>query len=76
MRVHDDYKSWNIAAQMKNADSAWRFWQAMLKVRKAHPALIYGASKSSVIHPLAYVPFCCLVLLCVSCFSSSSFSIC
>lgn len=43
MRVHDDYKTWNIAAQMKDSDSAWRFWQQMIKLRKAHPALVYGA---------------------------------
>jgi len=42
MRVHDDYKEWNIAAQIKDPDSAWTFWQSMIKLRKAHPVLVYG----------------------------------
>lgn len=42
MRVHDDYKEWNVAKQMKDTNSVWKFWQRMLALRKSHPALIYG----------------------------------
>ncbi|ORY32235.1 glycoside hydrolase superfamily [Naematelia encephala] len=43
MRVHDDYADgWNVAAQMKDPNSPWSFWQKMLKLRKDFPALVYG----------------------------------
>ncbi len=42
MRVHDNYKEWNIAAQVDNPASVWSFWRGMLKLRKKHEALIYG----------------------------------
>ena len=44
MRVHDDYATWNVAAQMKDPASVWSFWQEMLSLRKKYEALIYGMS--------------------------------
>ena len=42
MRVHDDYKEWNVAAQQKDGNSVLAFWTKMLKIRKQYEALIYG----------------------------------
>jgi len=42
MRIHDDYKQWNIAAQRKDPNSVWSFWQKMLSLRKEYEALVYG----------------------------------
>lgn len=44
MRIHDDYKQWNIAAQRKDPNSVWAFWQKMLSLRKEYEALVYGES--------------------------------
>ena len=42
MRVHDDYKTWNVAAQTKDPESVLTFWTKMLRIRKEYEALIYG----------------------------------
>lgn len=42
MRVHDDYKQWNVKSQENDKQSVWSFWQAMLALRKKHLAIIYG----------------------------------
>ncbi|KAK4688709.1 hypothetical protein P7C73_g1403, partial [Tremellales sp. Uapishka_1] len=43
MRVHDDYREgWNAAAQVKDEDSVWSFWQKMLGLRKRYESLVYG----------------------------------
>jgi glycosidase len=44
MRVHDDYKTWNVKSEMGDPDSVWSFWKKMLEIRKAYPAIIYGMS--------------------------------
>lgn len=45
MRVHDDYaQGWNVAQQVNDEKSVWRFWQRMLKLRKEYEALVYGES--------------------------------
>lgn len=46
MRVHDDYKTWNVKSGMGDPDSVWSFWKKMLEFRKAYPAIIYGRSNS------------------------------
>jgi alpha-glucosidase len=46
MRIHDDYKQWNIAAQRKDPNSVWSFWQKMLSLRKEYEALVYGESRA------------------------------
>lgn len=46
MRVHDDYKTWNVKTGMGDPDSVWSFWKKMLEFRKAYPAIIYGRSNS------------------------------
>lgn len=40
MRVNDDYKEWNVAAQLEDLDSVWSFWKEALSVRKAHDVLV------------------------------------
>ena len=43
MRVNDDYKEWNVAAQEGKDDSVLTFWRSMLKLRKEHKEVfIYG----------------------------------
>ncbi|ORX36066.1 putative hydrolase [Kockovaella imperatae] len=42
MRVHDDYKEWNVSAQSKDDASVLAFWKKMLRIRKQYEALIYG----------------------------------
>ena len=42
MRVHDDYKEWNVEAQRKDPKSVWTFWKRMLQLRKDYEALVYG----------------------------------
>jgi glycosidase len=45
MRVHDDYaEGWNVAQQLEDQDSPFKFWQKMLALRKEYEALIYGMS--------------------------------
>lgn len=39
IRVHDNYKEINVAAQEKDADSPLAFWKKMLKFRKQYPDL-------------------------------------
>ena len=51
MRVHDDYKTWNVAAQEKDSESVLAFWTKMLKIRKQYEALIYG-EQNLAIHPV------------------------
>ncbi|KAI6028958.1 glycoside hydrolase family 13 protein [Pisolithus marmoratus] len=42
MRVNDDYRSWNAAAQLQDPDSVCVFWKHAIKVRKQHDVLVYG----------------------------------
>jgi glycosidase len=49
MRVHDDYKTWNIEAQRKDPNSVWSFWKRMLSLRHEYEALVYGESGSGII---------------------------
>ncbi|KAJ7150134.1 glycoside hydrolase family 13 protein [Mycena crocata] len=42
MRVNDDYKEWNAAAQVADERSVRAFWKHALKLRKDHKVLIYG----------------------------------
>ncbi|ORY35315.1 putative hydrolase [Naematelia encephala] len=42
MRVHDDFKTWNVKTQMADPNSPWTFWKRMLEIRKHHPAMVYG----------------------------------
>lgn len=42
MRIHEDYKTWNVEAQVKDPDSVVNFWKRMLALRKEHLALVYG----------------------------------
>lgn len=42
MRVHDDYKEWNVAAQVKDPDSVFSFYKKMLALRREYPSLVYG----------------------------------
>lgn len=48
MKVHDDYKEWNVAAQVDKPDSVFSFWQKMLQYRKKYESLVYGQSVSCV----------------------------
>jgi glycosidase len=47
MRVNDDYKEWNIAAQRADFGSVWHFWKAALAFRKAHPACVRIFARST-----------------------------
>ncbi len=38
-----DYMRWNVAAQQKDENSVWRFYQRLLQLRKEQEALIYGS---------------------------------
>ena len=40
IRVHDNYKEINVAAQEKDANSPLAFWKKMLKLRKQYPELM------------------------------------
>ncbi|KAJ7034466.1 glycoside hydrolase family 13 protein [Mycena alexandri] len=42
MRVNDDYKTWNVAAQLDDDKSVRSFWKRALRLRKEHKVLIYG----------------------------------
>ena len=43
MRVHDNYKDVNVAAQEKDPNSVLAFWKKMLRLRKEHAdVLVYG----------------------------------
>jgi len=40
--VSEDYKDWNVEKQRKEPDSIHHFYQELIRIRKEHPALIYG----------------------------------
>lgn len=43
MRVHDNYKTLNAAAQIGTPESVFSYWQSVLKLRKSHrDVFIYG----------------------------------
>ncbi|KAF9482985.1 glycoside hydrolase family 13 protein [Pholiota conissans] len=42
MRVNEDYKVWNAAAQLTDAASVLAFWKKALATRKQYEVLIYG----------------------------------
>ncbi|KAJ7669661.1 glycoside hydrolase family 13 protein [Mycena rosella] len=42
MRVNDDYKAWNAAAQLADPQSVRSFWKRALRLRKENKVLIYG----------------------------------
>jgi oligo-1,6-glucosidase len=43
MRVHDNYKEINVAAQQKDPESVLAMWKQVLKIRKEHgDVLIHG----------------------------------
>ncbi|KAJ6548649.1 glycoside hydrolase family 13 protein [Mycena capillaripes] len=42
MRVNDDYRTWNAAAQVDDDQSVREFWKRALQLRKDHKVLIYG----------------------------------
>ncbi|KAK0258517.1 hypothetical protein LTR29_003030 [Friedmanniomyces endolithicus] len=42
MRVHDDYRDWNVAKQIEDPDSVLSFWKRMLAFRKEHLSCTYG----------------------------------
>lgn len=43
MRVNDSYTEINVARQLAEPDSVFKFWQSMIKFRKAHAdLLVYG----------------------------------
>jgi oligo-1,6-glucosidase len=37
-----DYKEWNVENQLSKSDSILNFYRQLIKLRKMHPALIYG----------------------------------
>lgn len=45
MRVHDDYKEWNVEVQRKNPDSINNFYTKLFETRKENLALVYGDFK-------------------------------
>jgi len=42
MRVNEDFKEWNAAAQRDSPDSVLSFWKEALRVRKDNDILVYG----------------------------------
>ncbi|KAF8148638.1 glycoside hydrolase family 13 protein [Crassisporium funariophilum] len=42
MRVNEDYRTWNAAAQVIDANSVHSFWKKALKMRKEYGVLVYG----------------------------------
>ena len=40
MRVHDDYREWNVAKQTDDPKSVLTFWKKMLAFRKKHPSAV------------------------------------
>lgn len=42
MRVHDDFRVWNVQRQMWDPESVWSFWRRALGMRKAHQVLVSG----------------------------------
>ena len=47
MRVNDDYKDCNVAAQVDDPDSVLGFWKRALQTRKAHDVLVSRACARS-----------------------------
>lgn len=44
IKLNDDYKVWNVEAQLAAEDkSVLGFWKELLKIRKQHPALVTGS---------------------------------
>lgn len=44
IKLNDDYKVWNVEAQLATEDkSVLGFWKKLLKIRKQHPALVAGS---------------------------------
>lgn len=44
MRVNDDYATWNVAAEAKDADSVLNFWKNMLRLRKEQEVFVRRGS--------------------------------
>ncbi|ORY23124.1 alpha-glucosidase [Naematelia encephala] len=42
MRVHDDYREWNVATQKSDSNSVLSFWKRMLAFRKKYLSCTYG----------------------------------
>jgi oligo-1,6-glucosidase len=42
LRVNPNYVEFNVKAQEKDPDSILNYFRKMIKVRKAHPVLLYG----------------------------------
>lgn len=40
MRVNEDYKEWNVEAQLKDEGSVLNFWKKLLRIRKAYDVLV------------------------------------
>lgn len=46
IKVNNDYKEWNVEAQLaKQDESVLGFWRQLLKLRKKHTALVHGTFK-------------------------------
>ena len=44
MRVNADYAKWNAESQVKNPDSVFNYWRAVLQLRKQYVDIfVYGA---------------------------------
>ncbi|KAJ9118658.1 hypothetical protein QFC22_003878 [Naganishia vaughanmartiniae] len=42
MRVHDDYKQWNVEVQSKDPNSVNSFYKELFRLRNEHLVLVYG----------------------------------
>jgi oligo-1,6-glucosidase len=42
IKVNEDYKEWNVAAQEDDKWSVLSFWKQLLRIRKLEPGLVYG----------------------------------
>lgn len=43
MRVHDDYKQWNVEVQSNDPDSVNAFYKQLFNLRNEHLVLVYGS---------------------------------
>jgi glycosidase len=43
MRVHDDYKQWNVEVQSKDPNSVNAFYKQLFQLRNDHLVLVYGS---------------------------------
>jgi oligo-1,6-glucosidase len=43
MRVHDDYKEWNVEVQSSDPDSVNAFYKQLFRLRNEHLVLVYGS---------------------------------